>query len=763
MVPVETIPASSVGNEAVHLQSGPNPESINHILNILNHSNPVPEPEPEPESHVTSTTTKPTLSTWVSVESKPPEEPTYYSSSTSSGYHYSTEPSFRPKPSYPPTHKPVYSSSLSYSSSTKPSSSKPVYISSSSSYPTSPRPSYTASSNPGYQISTKATYSSAKPSYSTRPKPAYSFHTTPKPSKLTTKRGPPVYTTLSSTHQYSRPPSTTLQYVVGPSFHVTPEPTTNEDPVPTVIVLAPVTKKPLKPSRPTIIVNTEGNLMGYKPNPAATVRPIYTDQGLTASPPLYTSWLPPATNPPPKFDAVVPVSPATVTHIVTQTEIIPPSTELLVAFPPDRDPNVNLTAQEPHRPEVISWATQQATTVDDVTPPPVLLEDQKFDNKVHKFVEKIVQSLQGNFVDLENVLLDGYTGNATVPTKKPVTTKRPPVKRPTKKPSPPPLITRPPPRPSTSPQITTVIYTSTSTATTTKKPPPRRTYPPTTKRPQQPSTVSTTIADATVSLTQVDYRKGKSGKKNGRIVGGKGATFGEWPWQVLVREATWLGLFSKNKCGGVLITSRYVITAAHCQPGFLASLVAVFGEYDISGDVESKRSVTKPVRRVIVHRYYDAGTFENDIALLELESPVQFDEHIVPICMPKDDDDFTGKMATVTGWGRLKYGGGVPSVLQEVQVPVIENNVCQEMFHTAGHSKTILNSFICAGYAHGQRDSCEGDSGGPLMMEREDGHWVLAGTVSHGIKCAAPYLPGVYMRTTYYKPWLQAITAVKDL
>lgn len=53
----------------------------------------------------------------------------------------------------------------------------------------------------------------------------------------------------------------------------------------------------------------------------------------------------------------------------------------------------------------------------------------------------------------------------------------------------------------------------------------------------------------------------------GKIVGGKGAKFGEWPWQVLVREATWLGLFTKNKCGGVLITDKYVITAAHCQPG----------------------------------------------------------------------------------------------------------------------------------------------------------------------------------------------------
>lgn len=61
------------------------------------------------------------------------------------------------------------------------------------------------------------------------------------------------------------------------------------------------------------------------------------------------------------------------------------------------------------------------------------------------------------------------------------------------------------------------------------------------------------------------------------------------------------------------------------------------------------------MRRVIANRGYNPATFENDLAILELESPVQFDAHIVPICMPDDDADFTGQMATVTGWGRVKY------------------------------------------------------------------------------------------------------------
>ena len=55
----------------------------------------------------------------------------------------------------------------------------------------------------------------------------------------------------------------------------------------------------------------------------------------------------------------------------------------------------------------------------------------------------------------------------------------------------------------------------------------------------------------------------------------------------------------------------------------------------------------------------------------------------------------------------------------------------------------------------------QGDSGGPLMWQQEDGRWLLMGTVSHGIKCAYPNLPGVYMRMTYYKPWIEKVTGLR--
>lgn len=95
-------------------------------------------------------------------------------------------------------------------------------------------------------------------------------------------------------------------------------------------------------------------------------------------------------------------------------------------------------------------------------------------------------------------------------------------------------------------------------------------------------------------------------------------------------------------------------------------------------------------------------------------------------------------MATVTGWGRLKYGGGVPSILQEVQVPIMENHVCQEMFRTAGHSKVILESFLCAGYANGQKDSCEVSDFWILYKKPSDSTCTCLGRLRRTFGAAAP-------------------------
>lgn len=267
--------------------------------------------------------------------------------------------------------------------------------------------------------------------------------------------------------------------------------------------------------------------------------------------------------------------------------------------------------------------------------------------------------------------------------------------------------------------------------------------------------------------------------REGRVVGGRDSQVGEFPWSVLIRETTLLGFFAKTKCGGALIDLKWVLTAAHCKPGMFGSLEVVVGENNLGapsggGGQKNKqlnnnqaaaklKPIVRKVKRMIIHRDYNPANFDNDIALLELESPYQVQPHVVPICLPEKEESFIGQQAMVAGWGKLSFGGPVPSVLQVARLPVIGNKRCQEMYHDSGHIKIISDSFLCAGYASGGQDSCEGDSGGPLQIQRpHDGRWVLAGTVSHGIKCAEPNLPGIYIRISAYLPWIKAVTYQQD-
>lgn len=101
--------------------------------------------------------------------------------------------------------------------------------------------------------------------------------------------------------------------------------------------------------------------------------------------------------------------------------------------------------------------------------------------------------------------------------------------------------------------------------------------------------------------------------------------------------------------------------------------------------------------------------------------------------------------------------GPLPSVLQEVSVPVINNTVCESMYRAAGYIEHIPHIFICAGWRRGGFDSCEGDSGGPMVIQRPDKRFILAGVISWGIGCAEPNQPGVYTRISEFREWINTI------
>ncbi|KAI1297158.1 Serine proteinase stubble [Halotydeus destructor] len=247
----------------------------------------------------------------------------------------------------------------------------------------------------------------------------------------------------------------------------------------------------------------------------------------------------------------------------------------------------------------------------------------------------------------------------------------------------------------------------------------------------------------------------------GRVVGGQDAFYGQVPWQALVKESQLFGLLQFRKCGAVLISDRWALTAAHCSAGWLGSLVVILGEHDLNKFAEQEKVEERQVKRIVIHPDFDKTLFSNDIALVELTNPVRFNSNLQPICLPSRGEDFSGQVGYVSGWGYTQYKAGkLPSILQVVKLPIMTNGQCRAMYKKAGFNRTTPKGIICAGLAAGGKDSCSGDSGGPLMAYSKSRRtWLLVGIVSNGIKCGEPNLPGIYTRVSEYLNWIDNVTS----
>lgn len=251
--------------------------------------------------------------------------------------------------------------------------------------------------------------------------------------------------------------------------------------------------------------------------------------------------------------------------------------------------------------------------------------------------------------------------------------------------------------------------------------------------------------------------------KSTRIVGGMpvgSLSRHGWPWMAQVffqmpgRQARFI-------CGGSVITSYYILSAAHCFD------VAMSNNYFVRvGSLTVGQGRQHDLLNIYQHENYRRGEFYDDIAVLEVTREMNLDGRVSPICLPTGryyGDSLVGKNLIVAGWGLTTFGGLPSSILQEVSVPVIPNSKCQNAYGRAilpAISKGITDGMICAGLEEGGKDSCQGDSGGPLILE-DGGKLMIVGIVSFGYKCAEPGYPGVYTRVVNYLRWLADNTLVQ--
>ncbi|XP_013929199.1 PREDICTED: suppressor of tumorigenicity 14 protein-like [Thamnophis sirtalis] len=245
--------------------------------------------------------------------------------------------------------------------------------------------------------------------------------------------------------------------------------------------------------------------------------------------------------------------------------------------------------------------------------------------------------------------------------------------------------------------------------------------------------------------------------KQSRIVGGMDSSSGEWPWQVSLHTQN-----DGHVCGASLISNKWLVTASHCfnEKNYVrytdpSLWTAYMGLLDL--DNRTNRLVQKrTIKKIIRHPLFNDFTFDYDIALMELSSPVTFSKEIIPICLPDATHDFpAGKAFWVTGWGKTQEHGAGARILQKAEIRAINQTMCESLL-----VNQLTPRMMCVGVLTGGIDACQGDSGGPLTSIEVNNRMFLAGVVSWGDGCARRDRPGVYTRVTKLRTWIKQKTGV---
>jgi len=237
-----------------------------------------------------------------------------------------------------------------------------------------------------------------------------------------------------------------------------------------------------------------------------------------------------------------------------------------------------------------------------------------------------------------------------------------------------------------------------------------------------------------------------------RIVNGEDADLKDWPWIANMRRKS----NPRHLCGASILNENFILTAAHClgygKPD-ASDYQMRLGESHIGQKEIEATERTFDIESITVHPKYDAVTYDHDIALFKVKGKIEYNHVTKPICIPNQGQEFDPKSKCfLAGWGHGEEDGQRILKLQEVEMPLINHDVCEKAFPDS-HDEVTVN-MICAGHKSGEFDACQGDSGGPLICD-VGGTWQEAGIVSWGEGCGREGKYGVFTKVSNYRKWIE--------
>jgi len=241
-------------------------------------------------------------------------------------------------------------------------------------------------------------------------------------------------------------------------------------------------------------------------------------------------------------------------------------------------------------------------------------------------------------------------------------------------------------------------------------------------------------------------------RENGRLIGANLTEPNEFPFVVSFQRRNILGF--THTCGGVIISENWVLTAAQCvfdlEDPLLARVVA--GEYSLN-EVEGLEQYKGAVK-VYRHPLFNNNTKVNDLALIELNSPLDFTNGTVsPVVLPGrvGEETAAGTFVTTIGWGAIVSGGiGAVDKQRKIRTQVIGDAECG-----TAYGGVLPPAQICSGTTAGGVGPCDGDVGGPVVTEGPIPQ--LIGLVSYSYGCAVRGFPAIGTQVSYFLEWIDFV------